>query len=161
MSDFQQSSVSPEDVASQLAAQAEHLYGATKRRNEAARAAEADALRITAESASPDGSVSVRVDAGGMLIDLALTAEALRARPTELATKVLEVAQRAAAQARVGVRQVYEPLRREGITRGIPMLLPAEPSANPTSPTKPGCRSDIEEEAPYDERTITRRRRRT
>jgi DNA-binding protein YbaB len=148
------------ELAGQLSTEAQHLYSAAKRRQEAMRAAETEALKATAEAGSRDGTVRVRVDAGGMLLDLALTADALRAGPDELATKILDLAQHAAADARATVREVYEPLRREGITKGMPVLLPSEPVAAASSPAKPERRAAAEEEASYDERTITRRARR-
>jgi len=147
------------ELASQLSAEAQHLYGTEARRKETLRAAEDATLKITGEAESRDGSVHVTVDASGMLLELALTAEALRAGPTELAGKVTQVAQQAAAGARAAVRQVYEPLRAEGIGRGLPVLPPPEPVVEPTSPAKHERRKDVEEEASFEERTITRRAR--
>lgn len=159
MSDHRRDSNEVTELASQLSAEAGQLYSTTKRRKEAMRIAEAEAHKVTAEAASQDGSVRVIVDASGMLRDLALTTEALRAGPAELAGDVTQVTQQAAARARAAVRQVYEPLRREGIIRGIPVL-PPEPAVEQPTTTKPARRNDAEEEASYDERTITRRRER-
>jgi hypothetical protein len=141
------------DRARRLSEEAAHVYGMTKRRKEALRTAEEQAQAANGEAASADGSVRAKVDAGGMLTELGLTAEALRAGPHELARLVTAVTQQAAADARAQVRHTYERLRNEGIVRGIPALLP-EPAAAATQrrPKPP------EEEAPYEERSITRRR---
>jgi hypothetical protein len=136
--------------ARQLSAEAEHLYGVTRRRKEALRAAKEQALKVTGEASSPDGSVRATVDAGGMLTDLALTAKALRT--TDLAGVITTVTQDAAARARAAVREMYEPLRGEGIVREMPVLLP-EPAPRPEQPR----RQEAEEEASYEERSITRR----
>ncbi|GAB1509439.1 YbaB/EbfC family nucleoid-associated protein [Actinophytocola sp. KF-1] len=141
--------------AARLVAEAEHVYSMTKRRKEALRTAEAQALAATGESAAADGSVRVTVDAAGMLTGLVLTPGALRATPEDLARLVVTVSQEAAARARAAVRDVYEPLRGEGIVRGIPVLLPPPPFDAP--PPRPP-RKQAEEEAPYEERSITRRR---
>lgn len=141
--------------AGQLAAEAQHLYGVTKRRKEALRAAKEHALDVTGEAASRDGSVRATVDAGGMLTDLVVTADALRATPGELARLVIEVTQQAAAGARAAVRDTYEPLRNEGIVRGMPVLLPGR-APQPEPPTQPR-RPAQDEEASFEERTITRR----
>lgn len=143
--------------ARQLGAEAEHLYGVTKRRKEALREAEEQALKTTGEAESRDGSVRATVDAGGMLTNLTLTTEALRMTPGDLAGLVTTVTQQAAAQAREAVRQTYESLRNEGIVRGVPVLLPGPtPQAEPPSHPR---RKEVEEEASYEERTITRRSR--
>jgi len=143
--------------ARQLSAEAEHLYSVTRRRKEALRAAKDQALEVTGEATSPDGSVRATVDAGGMLISLVLGAKALRRDPADLATLVTTVAQQAAAGARAAVREVYEPLRAEGVVRGTPVLLPdPAPEAGPAKLSRGGV---IEEEASYEERTITRRPR--
>lgn len=138
--------------ARQLTAEAEHLYSVTKRRKEALRTAKEQALKATGEAASPDGSVRATVDAGGMLTDLVLSAKALRADPHDLATLVTTVTQQAAARARAAVREVYEPLRGEGVVRGMPVLLPG-----PAPEAEPPQRKETEEEASFEERTITRR----
>lgn len=136
--------------ARQLGAEAEHLYGVTKRRKEALRTAKEQALKVTGEASSPDGSVRATVDAGGMLTDLALTAKALRT--TDLAGLITTVTQEAATRARAAVRETYEPLRGEGIVREMPVLLP-ELAPQPAQPR----RQEVEEEASYEERSITRR----
>jgi hypothetical protein len=141
--------------ARQLSAEAEHLYGVTKRRKEALRAATEQALKATGEAASRDGSVRATVDAGGMLTNLALTAEALRTKPDDLADLIVAVTRQAATLAREAVRETYEPLRNE---RGMPVLLP-EPAPRSEPPNRPR-RKEVEEEASYEERTITRRARR-
>lgn len=141
--------------AGQLAAEAQHLYGVTKRRKDALRVAKEHALNVTGEAASHDGSVRATVDAGGMLTDLVFTADALRTTPGELARLVTEVTQQAAAGARAAVRDTYEPLRNEGIVRGIPVLLPGA-APQPEPPTR-SRRSAQDEETSFEERTITRR----
>lgn len=134
--------------ARQLSAEAEHLYGVTKRRKEALRVAKEQALKITGEASSPDGSVRATVDAGGMLTDLVLTDKARRM--ADLADVITTVTQEAAARARAAVRETYEPLRGEGIVRGVPVLLPGPAPQQPR-------RQEVEEEASYEERSITRR----
>lgn len=136
--------------ARHLGAEAEHLYGVTKRRKDAARAARQQALGATGE-ASSDGAVRVTVDAGGMLTGLVLTAKALRKGPGDLAGLIAAVARQAAASARAAVRQVYEPLRDEGVVRELPVLLPESTAPAPPRP------KDYEEEASFEERSITRR----
>lgn len=144
------------EQARQLGAEAEHLYSVTKRRREALRAAETQALRATGDAASADGAVRVRVDAGGMVTSLVLAPAALRKDPDELAALVTSVIQEAAGRARAAVRGVYEPLRGEGIVRGTPVLLPAPaPEAEPPVRRRPAP----EDETSYEERTFTRRRR--
>jgi hypothetical protein len=143
--------------ARQLGAEAEHLYGVTKRRKEALRMAEASARGATGDAASRDGSVRAAVDAGGMLTSLVLTPGALRMDPTELAALITEVTQQAAARARADVRHVYESLHGEGVVRNVPNLLPAPELAPPARPP----RKEYDEEAPFEERSITRRRGRT
>lgn len=142
--------------AGQLAAEAQHLYGVTKRRKEALRAAKEHALNVTGEAAAPDGSVRATVDAGGMLTDLVFTADALRTAPGDLAGLIVEVAQQAAAGARAAVRETYEPLRNEGIVRGMPVLPPGPAPAPAPAPPTPR-RKARDEEASFEERTITRR----
>ena len=137
--------------ARQLGAEAEHLYGVTKRRKEAARTAERQALGVSGEASSADGAVRVAVDAGGMVTDLVLTAKAMRKEPGDLAGLITAVARQAAARARAAVRQVYEPLRNEGVLRDMPVLLP-----EPASAAQPRAK-DYEEEASFEERSITRR----
>ena len=141
--------------AGQLSAEAEHLYGVTKRRKEAVRAATDLALRATGEASSPDGSVRATVDAGGMLTDLVLSPKASRSDPGDLAMLITAVTQQAAARARAAVRESYEELRNEGIVRGVPVLL-AGPAVGAEPPERPR-RPEPEEEASYEERTITRR----
>ena len=136
--------------ARQLSAEAAHLYEVTRHRKEAVRVAERQALDAGGEATSPDGAVRVTVDAGGMLTGLVLTAKALRRQPGDLAGLITEVTQQAAASARAAVRQVYEPLREEGILREMPLLLPSPPV-----PARP--RKDYEEEASFEERWVTRR----
>jgi YbaB/EbfC DNA-binding family protein len=145
------------EQAARLVAEAQHVYSVTKRRKEALRAAEAQALGAMGEAAAADGSVRATVDAAGMLTGLELTPNALRATPEDLAHLVIAVTQQAAAQARGAVRDVYEPLRGEGIVRGVPVLLPPPPTDEPPTGRQP-CRTPVEEEAPYEERSITRRR---
>ncbi|HEX6356192.1 YbaB/EbfC family nucleoid-associated protein [Actinophytocola sp.] len=144
-----------DERARQLSADAEHLYGVTKRRKEALRAANEQALQVTGEATARDGSVRATVDAGGMLTDLALSAETLRSDPTDLARLVTAVTQQAAARARAAVRDVYESLRDERVVRGIPVLLP-EPVVQEERANLPR-RVEFDEEASYEERTITRR----
>lgn len=145
------------EQAARLVAEAEHVYSVTRRRKEALRAAEAQALGATGEAAAADGSVRATVDAAGMLTGLELTSTALRATPEDLARLVITVTQQAAARARGAVRDVYEPLRGEGIVRGVPVLLPPPPADEPPVRPEPR-RKPVEEEAPYEERSITRRR---
>jgi DNA-binding protein YbaB len=140
------------EQAAQLSADAEHLYSVTKRRKETLRTAETQALKATGDAASPDGAVRVTVDAGGMVTSLALTPAALRKDPDDLARVLTSVIQEAAGRVRAAVRGVYEPLRGEGIVRGMPVLLP-EPEAPSPAPPRPV------DESSYEERTITRRRR--
>jgi hypothetical protein len=134
--------------ARQLSAEAEHLYSVTKRRKETLCAAKEQALEVTGEASSPDGSVRATVDAGGMLTDLVLTDRARRM--PGLAGVITTVTQEAAARARAAVRETYEPLRREGIVRGMPVLLPGPAPQQPR-------RQEVEEEASYEERSVTRR----
>jgi hypothetical protein len=141
--------------ARQLSAEAEHLYGVTKRRKEAVRAATQQAIEVTGEASSQDGSVCATVDAGGMLTNLVLSAKAAEVDPGDLAALVTAVTQQAAARARAAVQDVYERLRNEGVTRGMPVLLPGP--APETEPPKQPRRSEFEEEASFEERTITRR----
>lgn len=136
--------------ARQLGAEAAHLYGVTKRRKETLRAAEEQALKVIGEASSPDGSVKATVDAGGMLTELVLSDKARRV--PDLAGLITSVTQEAAADARAAVREMYEPLRGEGIVRGLPVLLP-----EPVSAPQQSRRQEVEEEAPYGERSITRR----
>ncbi|TDV53740.1 YbaB/EbfC family nucleoid-associated protein [Actinophytocola oryzae] len=143
------------EQARQLGAEAAHLYSVTRRRKEALRGAEQQALQATGTASSPDGEVQVTVDAGGMVTGLELTRAALRRNPGDLAALVTSVIQEAAGQARAAVRDVYEPLRGEGIVRGIPVLMPA-PDAEPPTRRR---RTDPVEEAPFEERPITRLRR--
>lgn len=142
--------LSATERARQLGAEAAHLYGVTKRRKETLRAAEEQALKVTGEASSPDGSVKATVDAGGMLTELVLTDKARRV--PDLAGLITSVTQEAAADARAAVREMYEPLRGEGIVRGLPVLLP-----EPVSAPEQARRQEVEEEAPYEERSITRR----
>lgn len=141
--------------ARQLSAEAEHLHSVTKRRKETEVAARKQALAVTGEAASPDGSVRVTADAGGMPTDLVLKPGATDAN--DLAQLVLQVAQQAAARAREAVRAVYEPLEAEGIVRGMPVLLP-EPAPTHEPPARPPARAD--EDASYEERPVMRRSRR-
>jgi hypothetical protein len=143
--------------ARQLSAEAEHVYGVTKRRKEALLTAKEQALKSTGEAESRDGSVRATVDAGGMLTNLTLATEALRMKPGDLAGLVTTVTQQAAVRAREAVWQTYESLRNEGIVRGMPVLLPG-PTPQPEPPRHPR-RKEAEEEASYEERTITRRSR--
>lgn len=143
------------EQAHQLSAQAEHLYSVTKRRRETLRAAEKQALQAVGEAVSEDGSVRVSVDAGGMVTDLVLSADAVRLAPGDLASLITSVVQEAAGRARAAVRDVYEPLRGEGIVRGVPVLLPA-PAAQPPARLRHVA---ADEEDSYEEWPITRRRR--
>ncbi|MDQ3785614.1 MAG: YbaB/EbfC family nucleoid-associated protein [Actinomycetota bacterium] len=143
-----------DERARQLSAEAQHLYSITKRRKEALRSAEERARSATGEAVSQDGSVHASVDAGGMLTGLVLTPAALRKSPGELASLVTEVTRQATARARADVRQVYESLRDEGVLRSVPSLLP-EPDVRQPPRAR---REEHEEEASYEERSITRRR---
>lgn len=142
--------------ARQLGAEAEHLFSVTKRRREAVAAATEHALAVTGEAASSDGSVRVTVDAGGMLTELVFSSAALSVAPADLARLVTTVTQKAAARARSAARETFGPLRESGVVRGMPVLLP-EPMAEPEPPAKPRRRASDEEE-PFEERTIVRRR---
>jgi hypothetical protein len=152
MTDHDPSFAELTERAHQLGNEAEHLYSVIKRRKEALHAANAQALQATGKAASRDGSVQVTVDGGGMVTDLVLNDRALRTGPSDLAGLITTVAQQAAAQARAAVRAAYEPLRGKG---AVPILLP-EP-AQPAEPHKPPRAKEFEEEASYEERTITRR----
>ncbi|MBB5807801.1 hypothetical protein F4560_007569 [Saccharothrix ecbatanensis] len=120
--------------AAQLTEQAAHLYSRVHRRNETLRAARERAIAATGEASSPDGSVRVSVDAGGMLTGLELAPSALGQDPRRLAALVVGIAQEAAGRARAAVRDVYTPLQNEGVVREAPVLLPEPPTRPPTPP---------------------------
>lgn len=113
--------------AASLSDQAEDIYGRTRLRNETLQSARDTAMRTTAEAESRDRSVRATVDVGGMLTDLALSSDALGRDPRELSELIISVAQEAAATARESVHQLYSALAAEGMTRGIPFLLPEPP----------------------------------
>lgn len=136
----------PTARAHELSAEAEHLYGLTIRRKESMLAAREQAIKVTGEAASPDGSIQATVDVGGMLTRLVLSPRALRREPDELARLITAVTQRAAASARASVREIFAPLQKEGMVRDTPVLLP-----EPATPAEPGRRADYDEEASYED----------
>lgn len=135
--------------ARQLTAEAEHLYSKTKRRNETLRAAREQAIKITGEASSPDGSVRATVDVGGMLTKLVLAPDAMRREADELAELVTTATQHAAARARAAAEEVYAPLRNEGMVRDMPVLLPKPALA--AAPSKRPRRQQFDDEPFYED----------
>ncbi|MEV8439847.1 YbaB/EbfC family nucleoid-associated protein [Actinosynnema sp. NPDC051121] len=122
--------------AAELTGRAAEVYSRVHRREETLRAARERAVAATGEASSPDGSVRVTVDAGGMVTALDLAPSALGSDPSRLAALVVRVAQEAAGRARAAVREVYTPLQREGVLRDAPVLLP-EPHRGAPPPPRP------------------------
>jgi hypothetical protein len=117
------------------------LVAAAQRRAEAAAEAESRVRAITATASSSDGSVRATVDAGGMLTGLFVASN------PELARKIVEAVQQAAAQARMQTRRVYEPLHARGLLRDPPLLLPEPAPAQPAPPpARPRPQFDDEEQ---------------
>jgi DNA-binding protein YbaB len=113
--------------AAQAHERAGELLTKFKRRNETMLVAQTKAAAVTATATSADGSIRVTVDAGGMLTHLDISPAA----QGDVARTIVEVVRRATAQARAGVREIYEPLRHEGVLRDPPFLLPDPQPARP------------------------------
>lgn len=118
--------------AAQVTEHAAHLHTMAARRRATLDAARSQAVGVTGSASSPDGVVRATVDAGGMLTGLVLAPAAQQLNVRQLAALVLQVTQEAAAQARGAVREVYTPLRKEGVVRDMPVLLPE--TAPPPAP---------------------------
>src|SRR5439155_26996095 len=101
------------------------------------------------------GSVQVKVDVGGMLTHLVLAPPALRGDPGELASLVMAVTQQAATSARATVREIYAPLRDEGIVRDLPVFLP-EPAPQGARPMVRRRVADEPEASYEDARSVLR-----
>lgn len=123
--------------AAELTGRAADLYSRVHRREETLRVARERAVAATGEASSPDGSVRVTVDAGGMVTGLDLAPSAPASDPSRLAALVVRVAQEAAGRARAAVRAVYTPLQREGVLRDAPVLLPEPSPAHQAPPPRP------------------------
>lgn len=130
------------DPTSGLSQQSAQLVAAAQRRAEATANAEAQVRAITATASSSDGGVRATVDAGGMLTGLFVASN------PELARKIVEAVQQAAAQARLQTRRVYEPLHARGLLRDPPLLLPEPAPAQPPQapPARPRPQFDDEEQ---------------
>jgi hypothetical protein len=129
------------DPASGLSQHSAQLVAAAQRRAEAAANAEAQVRAISATAASSDGGVRATVDAGGMLTSLFVASN------PELARRIVEAVQQAAAQARAQARRVYEPLHAKGLLRDPPLLLPEPVPAQPAAPqARPRRQFDDQEE---------------
>jgi len=109
----------------------------TKRRTEAVLAAQSQVRAVTATASNADGSVRATVDAGGMLTKLF-------ASPGVAANVIVEVVQRAAADARAQVKAICDPLRQEGLLRD-PAIDPPGP-APVQAPPPPRVRRDVPEQ---------------
>ncbi|MFI9533008.1 YbaB/EbfC family nucleoid-associated protein [Nocardia fusca] len=78
---------------------------------------------------SPDRSVEVVVDGGGVLTELTLTATALRRTPDQLAAAIVEAVQEAARSAREQHESLTAPAA-GGTVPDLPDILPEAPSFN-------------------------------
>ncbi|MEV0110818.1 YbaB/EbfC family nucleoid-associated protein [Nocardia sp. NPDC050799] len=76
---------------------------------------------------SPDRSVEVVVDGGGVLTDLTLTATALRRTPDQLAATIVEAVQEAARSAREQHENLTAPAADDTVP-DLPDILPEAPS---------------------------------
>jgi hypothetical protein len=123
--------------AAQVTAHAAHLHTQAARRRATLDAAREQAVGVTGSASSPDGAVRATVDAGGMLTGLVLAPSVQQLNVRQLAALVLQVSQEAAAQARGAVREVYTPLRKEGVVRDMPVLLPETAPAPPPAVSAP------------------------
>ncbi|NUS91718.1 MAG: YbaB/EbfC family nucleoid-associated protein [Nocardia sp.] len=85
-------------------------------------------LRVQAYS--PDGSVAVTVDTGGVLTDLMLTPAALRKTPEQLATTILDAVREAARSAQEQHRLLISPAAEAAAVPDLPDILPEAPSVH-------------------------------
>ncbi|WP_434449582.1 YbaB/EbfC family nucleoid-associated protein [Lentzea sp. E54] len=121
--------------AAQVTEHAAHLHTRAARRRATLDAARDQAVGVTGTASSPDGAIRATVDAGGMLTGLVLAPSVQQLNVRQLAAALVQVAQEAAAQARGAVREVYTPLRNEGVVRDMPVLLPeTAPAPSPAPP---------------------------
>lgn len=137
------------EVARQLAAD-------VAERREATQAARQEALAVTGSAASPDGSVRVTSDVGGMPTALELSPTAQRVPPQRLASLVLDTCQRAAAQARAAAREKFDQLGDRARPADVPLLLPVSPSPAPAQRQPQSTEDDFD--GPRDSWLVKRRR---
>jgi DNA-binding protein YbaB len=98
-----------------LRQQADAAMTALHNRIEQARKAQADAMHVTGESTSRDGSVRVAVDATGVVTSLTLSPSAFdRNTPEKLAQAIVATIQSAAAQARGQLNSAFSEVRGSG-----------------------------------------------
>lgn len=95
-----------------LRQQADAAMTALHNRIEQVRQAHADAMHVTGESSSRDGSVRVSVDATGVVTSLTLSPSAFdRNTPEKLAQAIVATIQSAAAQARGQLSSAFSSVR--------------------------------------------------
>lgn len=98
-----------------LRQQADAAMTALHKRIEQVRQAQADAMHVTGESTSRDGSVRVAVDATGVVTSLTLSPSAFdRNTPEKLAQAIVATIQSAAAQARGQLSSAFSEVRGGG-----------------------------------------------
>jgi DNA-binding protein YbaB len=90
-----------------------------------------DLARVSGSATSPDGSVTAVVDAKGALTDLALSDNAYRLRPAQLAELIVRTTRDAAAKAAEGAYRTLSPVLPAGtdpeaLLRGTADLRPEE-----------------------------------
>ncbi|MEB3368527.1 YbaB/EbfC family nucleoid-associated protein [Saccharopolyspora mangrovi] len=98
--------------------------------------AQASALAATGEATSPDGLVTIRVNAAGVVTDTTLSPSALRSStPEKLARSFTQAAQAAARDARTKADAAVAPLQEN--VPDLPDLFPNAPSLAQLIPSAP------------------------
>ncbi|MCP2260253.1 YbaB/EbfC DNA-binding family protein [Streptoalloteichus tenebrarius] len=98
-----------------------------RRRTEDIQAARERVAQLTGEATSPDGTVTARVDATGMLTQLELTDRAFeRTTPGRLAGVITDVVRQAATEARFRMQEEFRPLTEGALD--LPDVVPGAPS---------------------------------
>lgn len=112
------------------------LLDGLTRQTAALRAAQARAARLTGRASSPDGLVTVTVNAAGVVTDVGFAASAFtRSTPEKLARSVAAAAQQAAAEARRQVEALMAPV--QGDLPDLPDVFPGAPPLKDLLPTPP------------------------
>ena len=122
-------------------AQVDELLADYRRSRDQLASVQRDLARISGSATSPDGSVTVVVDAKGTFTDLELRDDAYRSRPAQLAQLIVRTTREAVAKAAEDAYRTLSPVLPAGtdpeaLLRGTADLRPEEIGAEEVQPVR-------------------------
>ncbi len=132
-------------------AQVDELLADYRRSRDQLASVQRDLARISGSATSPDGSVTVVVDAKGTLTDLELRDDAYRLRPAQLAQLIVGTTREAVSRATEDAYRTLTPVLPAGtdpeaLLRGTADLRPGEIGAEEVQPPQPTRRRPAAED---------------